>query len=181
MERGQMMENTVLVQPLHEWKKEANLTNYYFFSVVLWGENVPFSVSLEKPLEDLTIQEKYLLVKTVTREINWIECSKKIIIDALIEGHMLELAEDWVSSAEEVEGKEECYEVEDGQQVQLPISEADFAASLFFNSLGIDFESDLAKFSISIFFECSPDYFAGHSINVSCDPNHKVEAGGLFG
>lgn len=175
------MDNVVLVQPLYEWEKEESLTNYYVFSVVLWDKKVPFSVSLEKPLEKLTIQEKYLLVKVVTKEVNWIENNKKKLVAGLVKAGMVELAEDWASSAEEVEGKEECYEVEDGMQVQLPISEADFADSLYFNSLGINFESELAIFSMSMFFECSPDYFAGHSINVSYDSNHVIDIGGLFG
>lgn len=175
------MDTIVFVQPIYEWVKEEKLTNHYDFSVVLWGKKVSFSVSLQKPLEELTIQEKYLLVKVVTKEVNWIENNKKKLVAGLVRAGMVELAGDWTSSAEEVEGKEECYEVEDGMQVQLPISEADFVDSLYLNSLGIDFESELSLFSVSMFFECSPDYFAGHSINVSYDSNHVIDVGGLFG
>ncbi|MBP1045863.1 DUF2262 domain-containing protein [Enterococcus sp. BWM-S5] len=175
------MGHVVVVQPIHEWKKEKGLTNYYVFSTDLWEKEVPFSVSLEKPLEELNIQEKYLLVKIVTKEINWVENNKEMLIDALVDDGMLELAEDWVSGAQEVEGKEACYEVENGQQVQLPISKKDFAGSLFFNSLGITFDADLADFSMTMYLECSPDYFAYHAINVSYNANHEIEVDGLCG
>lgn len=175
------MEDHVFVRPLYEWEKEEQLTNYYTFPVILWGKQTTFSVSLEKPLDTLEIQEKHSLVKIVSKEIDWLENNKDKIVTALITGGMLDLAEDWASSAQEVEGKKECYEMEDGQQVQLPISPQDFSNSLFFNSLGIDFEEDLSKFSLSLYVNCRPDYFAYHSIEVFIESNHEIRVNGLAG
>lgn len=175
------MGNRALVQPIYEWQKEESLTNYYGFSTFLWERDVPISATLGKPMEQLTIQEKYDLVKIVTKELNWIEYNKEAFVEALVNDGMIDLAEDWASSGQEVEGKEDCYEMEDGKQVQLPISKEDFSNSLTLNSLGIDFEGEFTKYSVSVFFECSPDYFACHSINVMYDLNHKIQVGGLFG
>lgn len=175
------MEDNVLIQPLYEWKKEELLTNYYTFPVILWGKPTIFSVSLEKSLDKLEIQEKHLLVKIVNKEINWVENNKDKIVATLIAGGMLDLAEDWASSGQEVDGKEECYEMEDGQQVQLPIDPQDFSDSLFFNSLGIDFEEEMSTFSLSLYINCSPDYFAYHSIEVFIESNHEIRVNGLAG
>lgn len=181
MEKRLAMGNGGLVLPIYEWRKEKGLTNYYGFSTFLWEKDVPISVTFGKPMEQLTILEKYHLVKIITKELNWIEHNKEAFVAALVNDGMIDLAEDWASSSQEVEGKEDCYEMEDGKKVQLPISKEDFSNSLTLNSLGIDFERGFTKYSVSVFFECSPDYFAYHSINVMYDLNHNIQVGGLFG
>lgn len=176
------MGNQVTVQPIHEWMDVEGITNYYTFSTVLWGKETPFSVSLEKPLKELTIHEKYLLVKIATKEIGWLEQNKERVVAALVDDGILELAEDWVSGAQEVEGKENCFEVEDGQQVQLPISQKDFEDSVYLNSLGLTFERDLLDgFSMAVYIQCSPDYFAYHSIEVYYGSDHQIKVNGLAG
>ena len=93
---------------------------------------------------------------------------------------MLELAEEWASSAEEAEDEEqECYIMEDGEKVFFPISEKDFTDSLYVESITMNIEDN--EISLEIFFCCCPDYFAGHCIIVDIDKDGNVVNRGLAG
>ena len=98
----------------------------------------------------------------------------------LIDDGMLELAEDWASSAEEAEDEEqECYVMEDGEKVFFPISEKDFTDSLYVESITMNIENN--EISLEIFFCCSPDYFAGHCIIVEVDRDGNITSQSLAG
>ena len=92
------------------------------------------------------------------------------------------MAEDWASSAEKADDEEqECYIMEDGQKVFFPISEEEFLNSLYFESISIDFRSDMENPEIELFISCSPDYFAYHVLHVSADSEKNVKCRGLAG
>lgn len=113
-------------------------------------------------------------------KLKWIEDNSQTIEKVLIDDGMLELAEDWASSAEEAEDEEqECYVMEDGEKVFFPISEKDFTDSLYVESITMNIENN--EISLEIFFCCSPDYFAGHCIIVEVDRDGNITSQSLAG
>lgn len=122
--------------------------------------------------------EEYL--PALRERLHWLGENRSALEDCLLEDGMLELAGDWASSAEEAEDEEgECYVMEDGQKVFLPIREEDFRASLYIESVGIDLSS--GEPALQLCLCCSPDYFAGHCLCVSVDAEGNIESGGLAG
>ena len=73
------------------------------------------------------------------------------------------------------------YMVDDETAVYLPISEADFAASLGFNDIDISYDEKADDISACIYIDCDPDYFAGHSIEIYMDSKGNVDVVGLAG
>jgi len=116
----------------------------------------------------------------IKNKLKWIEDNSYAIEKFLIDDGMLELAENWASSAEEAEDEEqECYIMEDGEKVFFPISEKDFINSLYIESITMNIEED--NISSEIFFCCSPDYFAGHCIIVEVDKDGNITNQSLAG
>ena len=116
----------------------------------------------------------------IKNKLKWIEDNSQIIEKVLIDDEMLELAEDWASSAEEAEDEEqECYIMEDGEKVFFPISEKDFTDSLYVESITMNIKNN--EISLEIFFCCCPDYFAGHCIIVEVDKEGNITNQSLAG
>ena len=89
------------------------------------------------------------------------------------------LAEDWASSAEPAEDEtQECYLMENGAKVFLPITKEDFAASLRYVSVTVYAGENI---SLELYLGCEPDYFAGHSIGMKIGADHTLEGGDLWG
>ncbi|MHC5216300.1 DUF2262 domain-containing protein [Enterococcus sp. LJL128] len=169
-----------MIASINDWQAEKQLVNYYTFQANLWGKDAYINVSLKKAKEDLNVQEKDQLIKLLTKEIQWIEKSKTEFCGLMLEEGILALAEDWTCAAEEVEGKAGCYKI-DGQEVQLPITKQVFEESLYFNGVGFEMSEDLTKYDLTLYIECSPDYFAGHAIEVWSNQEHCVTVGSLVG
>ncbi|MDE7093934.1 MAG: DUF2262 domain-containing protein, partial [Oscillospiraceae bacterium] len=53
-----------------------------------------------------------------------------------------------------------------GQKICLPITEEDFANSLYLDWISFDCAEGKNKITIELFLTCSPDYFSGHTIIV---------------
>ncbi|WP_278575191.1 DUF2262 domain-containing protein [Fusobacterium ulcerans] len=114
----------------------------------------------------------------IKNRLKWIEDNSQVIEKVLIDDGILELAEEWASSAEEAEEEQECYIV-DGDKVFLPISEKDFSDSLYAESITATIEN--GEISLELFLCCCPDYFAGHCIIIDIDKDGNVVNGGLAG
>ncbi|MDE7231094.1 MAG: DUF2262 domain-containing protein [Oscillospiraceae bacterium] len=115
-----------------------------------------------------------------------IEESVKMISDrgklakALKRDGIIDRAEEWVYESEPVDDDEDCFII-DGVEVRLPISVETFAESLRVNGLGITFDGSADNFFAEVFLYCSPDYFAGHSIEVRINSDGSMECLGLAG
>ncbi|MBU3104300.1 DUF2262 domain-containing protein [Clostridium gasigenes] len=154
--------------------------------VEIWNNYIPISLEIELKDEDIfdnTKIENY--IKEFKKHLLWIENNKKAIFDALIKDDMIQLAEEWVESSEEtiIDGKKVYV---DGEHIfKLPISEEDFYKSLYFNSIGlrIDENKEIAdsRIMIEAFIDTNPDYFAGHSMDVTVWDDYRISVDGLAG
>lgn len=152
----------------------------YTGSFEVWGEDTDFSIDFgEQKEEPAKLLEKYL--PQIEEKIEWLRTHKEEILTRLIEGEdILSLAEDWASSAEEAEDEEqECYIMEDGQKVFLPITREDFVRSLSCSATIFCEAEDCVW--MEMFLACSPDYFAGHAIEMSLDTDGELDYGSLWG
>ena len=149
----------------------------------LWNEEgVNFSVDFSDKTKgkEMEMLSKHLI--DIEKQLQWIAKNRISIEKALIDDDMVSLAEDWASSAEEAEDEEkECYIMEDGQKVFMPISEEDFCKSLYIDGFNINFENSWDKPTIDMYLCCSPDYFAYHCISIFIDENKNVKCNSLAG
>ncbi len=157
----------------------------------VWGEEISINISFDDsplPEEILVFLEKYLA---------WINQHRQEALQTLFDDNILELAEDWASSAEPYYGDEEedendedneddekepvCYIMEDGQKVFLPITEQDFSASLHLTAITFNCPYETEEDFTEIWCDCSPDYFAYHSVLIYLNANGSFENGSLQG
>lgn len=145
----------------------------------LWGENTEVFIDLFSEDELEAKLKEFLPI--IEEKIIWIDRNRNIIEKELINDDMVGLAEDWASSAEEAEDEEvECYIMEDGQKVFLPISNEDFCNSLKISGITMNCH-EKEDVWMEMFLICDPDYFAYHAIYVIIDANMNVKSNGLAG
>lgn len=149
----------------------------------LWGrENV--YCTLDFPASDLEKRGEVLneRIGLIQEQLDWLEANWAAVEEAILKEDMLKLAEDWAASAEEVEdGDGECYVMEDGLKVCLPIPQEVFMRSLYPASVSLVFDAGWDQQLISIGLGCAPDYFAGHDIGITINADKKVRCDGLVG
>ena len=158
---------------------EENSWKTFTADTVIWGEKV----SIIADADDMPANEDTLktILPEINRRIEFIEKNRRAIEKCMLDDGMIECAEDWVSSAEEDETEEDCYIMEDGQKVYIPISEDDFLKSLHFDGLNLSFSKENEKGFSDLFFYCKPDYFAYHVIEIFIDENDNIKCNGLAG
>ncbi len=154
-----------------------NEERYSYGSGFVWGEEATILVDRGKR----SLEEMLPLINKLVESLN----NKDAFVKALIDDGMLALAEEWVSScedeAEDSTKERRGYMVDDETAVYLPISEADFAASLEFDTIDISYDEEAEDISAHIFINCDPDYFADHSIEVYMDSKGNIDVIGLAG
>ena len=154
-----------------------NEERYSYGNGFVWGEEATILVDRGKR----SLEEMLPLINKLVASLN----NKDAFVKALIDDGMLALAEEWVSSCEdEAEDSTEerrGYMVDDETAVYLPISEADFAASLEFDTIDISYDEKADDISAHIFINCDPDYFADHSIEIYMDSKGNIDVFGLAG
>ncbi|WP_315078921.1 DUF2262 domain-containing protein [uncultured Clostridium sp.] len=149
----------------------------------LWNkESIGFGVDFPDETKGKEFEMLSQHLSDIEKQLKWIEENRTGIEKVLIDDDMVSLAEDWAASSDEAENEEqECYIMEDGQKVFLPISNEDFCKSLYIDGFNINFEDGWDKPIIDMYLCCSPDYFAYHCISVSIDENKSVECNSLAG
>ncbi len=154
-----------------------NEERYSYGSGFVWGEEATILVDRGKR----SLEEMLPLINKLVESLN----NKDAFVKALIDDGMLALAEEWVSScedeAEDSTKERRGYMVDDETAVYLPISEADFAASLEFDTIDISYVEKAEDISAHIFINCDPDYFADHSIEIYMDSKGNIDVIGLAG
>lgn len=147
----------------------------------IWGKDAPVHVFLDGgltkencPLEDIVSRVNDVL-ETVSE--------RGDVAAALKRGGMIDRAEEWVSEADQVTDDGDCdrYIIDGGVEVRLPITLEVFAESLRIDSLGVDFKGSVDNYSAEVFIYCSPDYFAGHSMELCINEDGSMECRGLAG
>jgi len=179
--------------------KIENITSDDVFSytgkAVVWDEKITVNIHFDednseektKALleENLAFLEKYLA---------WINQHRQDVLQTLFDDDILELAEDWASSADpfydendedndddDDDDKEPIgYIMADSQKVFLPITEQDFSDSLHLTSITFNSPEENQDFT-ELWCDCSPDYFAYHSILIYLNPDGSFENGSLQG
>lgn len=153
----------------------------YEYKGKLWGnDDVCVGLILNEEAEDKEALFKSCF-NVIKEKIEWINNNRNKIEKALLDDGMVELAEDWASSSEEAEDEEqECYIMDDGTKVFIPITEEDFCNSLHLDGFTIycDSEKDI---SVDVFLFCKPDYFAYHSIELFVNEDNTIDVNGLAG
>lgn len=95
---------------------------------------------------------------------------------------MIDRAEEWVSEcepADDYSDEHERFVIEKGVIVELPITVEQFAEGLEAESLDVMFTDTAEDFSAKLYIKCTPDYFAGHSINVTIDKDGEMRCEGI--
>jgi len=151
----------------------------YSFKVDLWGKQKEVQVEVL----DLDIDDSFLdlIFPIIKEKISFINEQRFEIEKALIEDDTVQLANDWAESAESVEDEDNCYIMEDGQKVYLPITEEDFKKNIYIDEAEIMVEDSLDNVSIHFFIKYNPDIFAGHALELYIDKDNKIECIGLAG
>lgn len=155
--------------------------NSYHADIDIWGDSTPILVCVKRDTPDSDDTAKKVLA-VIERAAAVLHEKRADIEQALIDDGMIDNAEDWASSAEEAEDEDrECYIMEDGTKVFLPISEEDFKASLHANSVLIYVDENFEYEDFEFFIDCRPDYFACHSIEVYVYSDGSLKVAGIAG
>ena len=162
------------VLELEDFKNDGK---YSHANAFVWGEETSVLVNIKtRSLEEM--------LPLIQKLIAFLNKEKDAFVKVLIDEGMLKLAEEWVESSGEAEGRTDgrkSYLVDDETVVYLPISEKEFAASLEFDTIDISYDEEAEDISAHIFINCDPDYFADHSIEVYMDSKGNVDVIGLAG
>ena len=162
------------------WKTEEDLKDYSG-NTVIWGDNAEIVITPDEeiPLNSDTSEKAFVIAEKAAA---FVDASKENVIKALLEDDFLSIAADWASSAEEAEDEErECYIMEDGSKVFIPVTEEDFAKSLHLDAADVYIDPDFGYESITLYISCRPDYFAGHVIQAELYTDGTVEDATLAG
>ncbi len=149
----------------------------YEGDTTIWGEKVGIGV-------DCNGSTLEAMLPKINKLAEFLDKNKGAVVKALVDDDFLSLAEDWASSAEEAEDsteEHECYIMEDGTKVYLPITEEDFAASLHLGGITVYYDPEKDDISADVFLDCKPDYFAYHSIVIFMDSEGNIDVNGLAG
>ncbi len=160
-----------------ELKDFKNDGKYSHGNAFVWGEETSVLVNIKtRSLEEM--------LPLIQKLIAFLNKEKDAFVKVLIDEGMLKLAEEWVESSGEAEGRTDGrkgYLVDDETVVYLPISEKEFAESLNFDTIDISYDEKADDISAHIFINCEPDYFADHSIEIYMDSKGNIDVFGLAG
>ncbi|MDE6658325.1 MAG: DUF2262 domain-containing protein, partial [Oscillospiraceae bacterium] len=168
----------IAIENLEPYKEELFS---YVGTCAIWNGKTRVSIDFDEEVENksellaeyLPLLEKYL---------GWLSHHRKDVVQALIDDEYLECANEWASSGELAEDEEqECYIMQDGQKVFFPITEEDFSNSLRLDDICFDCCEGKHEITLDLYFTCSPDYFAYHTLIVYVSEAGSIESGGLAG
>lgn len=147
----------------------------------VWGTDALVHVFLDGGLnkENCSLAEIVLRVN----EILEIVSERGEVAKVLKRGGMIDRAEEWVYECKPANDDENCdrFIIDNGVEIQLPITLEAFADSLKVSSLGVIFNGMVDNFSAEAFICCSPDYFAGHAMEIKIKSDGSMECLGLAG
>lgn len=146
----------------------------------IWNGETRISIDFGKVENKSKLLKNYL--PFLEKYLGWLSQHRKDIVQALIDDEYLECANEYASCADLAEDEEqECYIMEDGQKVFLPITEEDFSNSLRLDDICFKCYEGKHEITLDLYFICSPDYFAYHTLIVYVSKDGSIEIGGLAG
>ncbi|MDE7121787.1 MAG: DUF2262 domain-containing protein [Oscillospiraceae bacterium] len=155
----------------------------YIGTCAIWNDETRISIDFGELENKSELLKNYLPL--LEKYLGWLSQHRKDIVRALIDDGYLECANEYASCADLAEDEEqECYIMEDGQKVFLPITEEDFSNSLCLDDILFKFcekKNKITRETLHLYFLCSPDYFAYHTLIVYILEDGSIEIGGLAG
>ena len=157
----------------------------YSFTCEVWGQE-DISISFDLPYIDDSEDklEVNQVISDIKERLEWLDNNRALVEQALLDDDIdiLGLADDWADDGSELyDENQKRYVMIDEQKVYLPIQEQTFLRSLYFNSIGIDYDEEAEGWELEIFIDCMPDYFAGHSIQMNIEVDGTISCNGLAG
>ncbi len=156
-------------------------------TTTIWSERV-INVNLRLGDERGKREQVLRYIDAINEQIEWIRQNRSVITDMLLKNGLVTLAEDWISGAEDIseydeneEPIKEKYRLMDGTEVELPLSEKQFLASLRMESITIDLTGGRENQSAELVVFCTPDYFAGHCMALDLERDGTMTYRGLLG
>jgi len=156
-------------------------------TTTIWSERV-INVNLRLGDERGKREQVLRYIDAINEQIEWIRQNRSVITDMLLKNGLVTLAEDWISGAEDIseydeneEPIKEKYRLMDGTEVELPLSEKQFLASLRMESITIDLTGGRENQSAELVVFCTPDYFAGHCMVLDLERDGTMTYRGLLG
>jgi len=149
--------------------------------VDLWGEQkkVDVEVLVDDEVDNDTLFN--LIFPSIKKSIAFVNEQRSEIEQALIDDKNVELANDWAESAPVSQEEENCYIMNDGQKVYLPITEEDFRKNIRIDEAEICFSDSFDDISTHLLIGYTPDIFAGHVLDIDIDKDNKITCIGLAG
>lgn len=145
----------------------------------IWGDKVKILISTEGekkcPLDTIIPRIERILAMIPRRD----ETAEILKRDGIIDR-----AEEWVAECEPADDYSDDHErfvLDKGVIIELPITVEQFAESLKVDSLGVSFMDSADDFTARLYLYCKPDYFDGHSIEVSIDKDGEMRCLGICG
>ncbi|WP_028329768.1 DUF2262 domain-containing protein [Brachyspira alvinipulli] len=144
----------------------------------LWGDE---KILLLIDFGDVPNKSEMLLkhIDKINEILKWINEHKQNISEFLISKQCLTLAEEWVSTCEELE--ENTYKNQLGEIINIPIKEEEFFNAMYIDTLLIDFDEDETRPDTTMHILFEPDYFKHHSLIVYVDGERNIEYGDIAG
>lgn len=138
----------------------------------IWGNEVKITIETEgnkKVALDTIIARIERILEMIPRREETVEMLKN--------SGMIERAEEWVSEcepADDYSDEHERFVVEKGVIIELPITAEQLVEGLRAESLDVIFIDTAEDFNAKLYLKCTPDYFAGHTVEVTIDKDGEM-------
>lgn len=153
---------------------------YWAYAVIayIWGKELKVQIGTGFQITEDQMDD---FISTVEKRIEFINNSRSDIEKALIDKDAVDMANDWAESAEPDDDDENCYIMEDGTKVHLPITEEYFLSTVHIDEAAIEFRSSLDDVKTTVFVVCIPDFFAGHAFEVRINKDNIIDRCAFYG
>lgn len=172
---------------VEDFKINNNLgTAQVIADFVIWDNYLPISLEINlKDNETFDNNKIRKYIKEFKEHLLWLENNKRAVFNELVKDDMIGLAEEWVQGSEEKIMDGEKVYVDGNYTFKLPITEEEFCKALYFNSMGVEIDENRSiadsRILIEICIDTNPDYFSGHSMDITIFEVYIISVNGLAG
>lgn len=172
---------------VEDFKINNNLgTAQVIADFVIWDNYLPISLEINlKDNETFDNNKIRKYIKEFKEHLLWLENNKRAVFNELVKDDMIGLAEEWVQGSEEKIMDGEKVYVDGNYTFKLPITEEEFCKALYFNSMGVEIDENRSiadsRILIEICIDTNPDYFSGHSMDITIFEGYIISVNGLAG
>lgn len=120
------------------------------------------------PENERTLENLEKALSHIKEQIKLVEVNGEEIVQTIIDGGGVEIANEWTRKGKKLATDEgECYMLDNGEEVFLPITEEDFTESLYCAGISVDLEDEKPK--LLLYINSEPDYFKGEYFGIFVD------------